>query len=78
MTQLPIPIEAGASPRGLTRGDLMTARQVADLLGVPLSTVHEWGRRGVLPRIKLGRHVRFVRAHVERVILSGSDLGPKA
>jgi excisionase family DNA binding protein len=69
MTQLPISIEGGTVPRGLTRADLMTARQVAELLGVPLSTVHEWGRRGVLPRVKLGRHVRFVRAHVERAIL---------
>jgi hypothetical protein len=34
---------------------------------VPVSTVHEWGRKGTLPR--LGRHVRFIRAHVEGAIL---------
>ena len=60
-------------PRGLTRADLMTAGQVAELLGVPVSTVREWGRRGVLPRVKLGRHVRFVRAHVEAAILAARD-----
>ena len=30
------------TPRGLTRGELMTGREVAELLGVPLSTVLEW------------------------------------
>ena len=43
MTHLPISIEGGTAPRGLTRADLMTARQVAELLCVPPSTVHEWG-----------------------------------
>lgn len=60
-------------PCGLTRADLMTAGQVAELLSVPVSTVREWGRRGVLPRVKLGRHVRFVRAHVEAAILAARD-----
>jgi excisionase family DNA binding protein len=41
---------------------------VADLLNVPVSTVLEWGRNGTLPRVKLERHVRFVRAHVEATI----------
>ena len=39
----------------------------------PQSTVHEWGRRGVLPRVKPGRHVRFIRAHVERTILDADQ-----
>jgi excisionase family DNA binding protein len=56
-------------PRGLTRAELMTAGEVAELLDVPVSTVLEWGRRGTLPRVKLGRHVRFIRAHVEAAIL---------
>jgi excisionase family DNA binding protein len=57
------------TPRGLTRAELMTSREVAELLDVPVSTVLEWGRNGTLPRVKLGRHVRFVRAHVEAAIL---------
>lgn len=57
-------------PRGLTRSDLMTADQVSELLDVPVSTVREWGRNGTLPRIKLGRHVRFVRDQVEAAILA--------
>jgi excisionase family DNA binding protein len=57
-----------AGPRGLTRAELMTAIEVAELLGVPVSTVREWGRNGTLPRVKLGRHVRFIRAHVQAAI----------
>lgn len=56
-------------PRGLTRAELMTSREVAELIGVPVSTVREWGRRGTLPRVKLGRHVRYIRSHLEAVIL---------
>jgi excisionase family DNA binding protein len=51
------------------RAALMTAREVAALLEVPISTVLEWGRNGTLPRVKLGRHRRFIRAHVEAAIL---------
>lgn len=61
-----------AEPRGLTRADLMTAAQVAELVDVPVSTVLEWGRNGTLPRVKLGRHVRFLRTQVERVILAAA------
>jgi excisionase family DNA binding protein len=56
-------------PHGLTRAELMTASEVAELLDVPVSTVREWGRNGTLPRVKLGRHVRFIRAHVEAAII---------
>ena len=47
----------------------MTSQEVAELLGVPVSTLREWGRRGTLPRVKLGRHVRYIRSHVEATIL---------
>ncbi len=60
----------GTQPSGLTRADLMKPREVAELLDVPVSTVLEWGRKGTLPRVKLGRHVRFLRAHVEAAILA--------
>ena len=63
-----------ATPRSLTRSELMTAREVAELIGVPISTVREWGRNGTLPRVKLGRHVRFIRSHVETAIL-GAEQG---
>lgn len=62
-------------PSGLTRAELMTAREVADLLAVPISTVLEWGRNGTLPRVKLGRHVRFIRSHVAATILTAEQRG---
>jgi excisionase family DNA binding protein len=67
------PSGGSPDPRGLTRADLMTAAQVAELLDVPVSTVREWGRNGTLPRVKLGRHVRFIRSRVEITILRGIE-----
>ena len=61
-------------PHGLTRAELMTAPEVAELLSVPISTVREWGRNGTLPRVKLGRHVRYIRRHVEAAILDAEQL----
>ena len=46
MTQLSLD-DLGA-PRGLTRAEVMTAREVAALLEVPISTVLEWGPNGTL------------------------------
>jgi excisionase family DNA binding protein len=51
--------------RPLTRADVMTSRQVADLLGVPKSTVEDWARRGTLPSRKRGRRRLFLRFEVE-------------
>jgi len=46
---------------------LLTARQVAELLGVPRSSIHEYARRlhAPLPSIAVGRHRRFYRSDVE-------------
>lgn len=54
---------------GLTRADLLTPDEVAALLSVPVSTVRDWARRGVLPSRKLGRHRRFLRTEVERWVV---------
>jgi excisionase family DNA binding protein len=52
------------SNRGLTRAELVTSHELAELVGVPGSTVRQWGRKGRLPCVELGRHVRYVRSHV--------------
>jgi excisionase family DNA binding protein len=43
-------------------GSLMTAAEVAELLGVPVSWVYEQSRRG---RIPLGRYRRYRRGAIE-------------
>ena len=41
-------------------GPLLTAREVAELLGVSTETVLRWARRGLLPAIRLpGGAIRF-------------------
>lgn len=49
----------------------MTAREVAELLDLPLSTVYELARRGILPCSRLGRAVRFVRDEIEHTLQAG-------
>jgi len=55
--------------RSVSATEIMTADEVADMLRLRTSTVHEYARRGLLPSIKLGRSRRFVRADVEAEIL---------
>jgi excisionase family DNA binding protein len=52
----------------LTRADLLTADEVADLLQLRPSTVKDYARRGIIPSFKLGRFRRFVRADVEATL----------
>jgi excisionase family DNA binding protein len=51
----------------------MRASEVADLLHVPVSTVHDYGRRGLLPSIKIGRHRLYLRQHIEALLLGESE-----
>ncbi len=53
---------------GFALEELMTAEQVAARLMLPISTVKDYARRGVLPSIKLGKHRRFVRSQMEATI----------
>lgn len=52
----------------LTRAELLTADEVAELLQLRLSTVQDYARRGLIPSFKLGRFRRFVRADVEAAL----------
>lgn len=44
---------------------LLTAREVAALLGVPISWVYEQSRRGRIPTVTLGRYRRYRREAIE-------------
>jgi excisionase family DNA binding protein len=52
----------------LTRDDVMTAGEVADLLHLPLSTVYQLARQGKLPATRLGRTWRFLRPSIEQML----------
>lgn len=52
----------------LTREDVLGGREVADLLGLPLSSVLEYARRGLLPAHKLGRRWIFLRDEIEAAV----------
>jgi excisionase family DNA binding protein len=52
----------------LTREEVMTASEVADLLHLPVSTVYYLARRGELPASRLGRTWRFLRPALEELL----------
>jgi len=52
----------------LTRDEVMTASEVAELLHLPVSTVYYLARRGELPASRLGRTWRFLRPRIERLL----------
>ena len=45
---------------------LLTAAEAAALLSVRVSWVHAATRRGELPCVRVGKHLRFTRADLER------------
>jgi excisionase family DNA binding protein len=67
-----------APRRRLTREDIMTVSEVAELLSLPKSTVYELARRGELPCARLGRTLRFVRDDIERRLQSSAPHRPSA
>lgn len=60
---------SGTRERPLTAADVMTVREVAELLRVPVSTVGDLARRGIIPSRKLGRRRVCIRARIEEVLL---------
>lgn len=62
--------EAPSANHGLTRDEVMTARGVADLLKMPVSTIYQLARRGELPASRLGRTWRFLRPRLEELLAS--------
>ena len=47
-------------------GSLLTAGEVADLLGVPKSWVYEQSREGRIPTVVLGRYRRYRKEAIEQ------------
>ena len=57
-----------AGRMALTRDEVMTASEVAELLHLPVSTVYYLARRGELPASRFGRAWRFLRPRIERLL----------
>jgi excisionase family DNA binding protein len=57
--------EAETHSPPLTRSDVLTVSEVAELLRLPRSTVYDLARRGLLPGHRVGRSWRFIRPEIE-------------
>ena len=64
---------ATSAPRPLTRTDVLSTSEVAELLGIPHSTVHELARRGDLPARRVGRRWIFLRDRLAAAITPLDD-----
>ena len=56
---------------------LLTAEDIAELLGVPKTWVYEQARKGLLPCVQLGRYRRFRREAVEEWVAKQERNGAK-
>lgn len=52
----------------LTRDEVLTASEVAELLKMPVSTIYQLARRGELPAQRLGRTWRFLRPRLAELL----------
>lgn len=59
--------------RRLTAADVMTGREVAELLHAPVSTVEDWARRGLLPSVKIGRRRLYIRQRIEAELMRRAE-----
>jgi excisionase family DNA binding protein len=66
---------ATPAARQLTRTDVLSTSEVAELLGIPRSTVHELARRGDLPARRVGRRWLFLRDRLAAAITPLEDPG---
>jgi len=53
-----------ASIRGVAESNprLLTSAEAAEFLTLKESTLRDYSRRGIVPSVKIGRHLRFVEA----------------
>jgi excisionase family DNA binding protein len=55
--------------------DVLTAGQVAKFLNMPKRRIYELAKRGELPSVRIGRHVRFRRRGIETWLIQREALG---
>ena len=64
----PLTARSPSPTAGLTRDEVITATEVAELLQLRVSTVYYLARRGDLPAHRLGRTWRFLRPRLEELL----------
>ena len=71
-------MQTHTTPTTASAGRLLTADDVADLLGVPRTFVYTLARRGELPTVRVGeRYVRFRSQALEQWIEDQETTRPK-
>ncbi len=51
--------------------ELLTRQQVANMLGITLTTLWHWNNKGILPTIKIGNKVRYRMSDIENLLNKG-------
>ena len=47
---------------------LLTADDVAGLLGLTRASVYEYAKRGLIPAVRIGKHYRFSQVDIEEAL----------
>ena len=55
-------------PQTLLSEPLLSAGEAGVLLGIPRSSVYDYAKRGELPHVRVGKHVKFIRQDLERTL----------
>ena len=72
----PVEQEEGGMTRSTVAEPLWSVQELADYLGVPVATLYQWRTKRYGPAgLRIGKHIRYRQADVERWLASLSD-GP--
>jgi predicted DNA-binding transcriptional regulator AlpA len=50
----------------------LNRKDVSELLGISLPTIHEWGKLGILKPYKIGTRVRYRQLDIEETLLNSN------
>ncbi len=50
----------------------LSRKEVCELLGISLVTIHDWSKKGILHPFKMGNRVRFRRSDIEQTLLQSN------
>ncbi len=50
----------------------ISRKDVSELLGISLPTIHEWGKQGILKPYKIGNRVRYRMSDIEKTLLDSN------